>query len=165
MTAAELLRALHSAGVELEAAGDRLRYSAPAGVMTDALKREIREHKLALLAMLDAADDIAVPLTPAQQSFWLLEQLNPGSKASGEQFVMLLHGALDADALRAAWHALLDRHPVLRIRLETADGEIRQRPVAPGADSFAIVAENPGRGETSQDLLARIADGRACPRF
>ena len=51
MSAAELLEALRTRGVELRAAGDRLRFRPVAAVTTDELEA-LRAHKAAVLALL-----------------------------------------------------------------------------------------------------------------
>ena len=50
-----LLHALRDAGVSLGVAGDRLRWTGPAGAMTPALLGELRERKAELLALLTPA--------------------------------------------------------------------------------------------------------------
>jgi hypothetical protein len=52
MTAARLLVCLRRRGAILQAAGDRLRVDAPIGVVTDADRAALAEHKAELLAML-----------------------------------------------------------------------------------------------------------------
>ncbi|MDJ0928353.1 MAG: amino acid adenylation domain-containing protein, partial [Gammaproteobacteria bacterium] len=120
---------LRSAGVEIWADGDRLRYRAPRG----ALDRDRRDQLLALkpelLSLLRDAGP--APLTWQQQSFWLLEQLNPGSTAANEQFVIRLSGLsgeLDIDRLQSAWHQLLTRHDALHCRIQHSAADIGQIP-------------------------------------
>ncbi len=134
MSAAELLRELAAAGVELSAVEGRLRYRAPTGVLTHELRERLKTHKEALLNALAVAADAPVPLAWSQQSFWLLEQLNPGSRAAGEQFLIRLSGNLDVPALCRAWTHLQNSHPVLRIRLQSSGDEVLQRPLPPIAE-------------------------------
>ncbi|MFW2404782.1 MAG: condensation domain-containing protein, partial [Gammaproteobacteria bacterium] len=70
--------------------------------------------------------EIDAPLSFQQQSFWLLEQLYPNAGGGNEQFVIPLHGALDASALASAWNALLERHEILRTCFRDNDSEVRQ---------------------------------------
>lgn len=57
MNAAPLIRELHAAGVTLSATGDRLHVEAPAGTVTDELRRRIADNKDALLTALRPAPD------------------------------------------------------------------------------------------------------------
>ncbi|MBI4506292.1 MAG: hypothetical protein HY691_12220 [Chloroflexi bacterium] len=59
MNPGALLADLRARGVELVAAGDRLRWRAPAGVLTDVDRATLREHKAALVAVLAAGDAVA----------------------------------------------------------------------------------------------------------
>ncbi|WP_179284031.1 non-ribosomal peptide synthetase [Bordetella genomosp. 10] len=82
----------------------------------------------------DADDDedieASYPLSQAQRQLWLLQQRHPASTAYNLCRVVRLTGPLDAEALQAAFDAVLRRHAILRSRfVETADG-VRQQPVA-----------------------------------
>ncbi len=61
-----------------------------------------------------AAGDGHLPLSPAQQGFWLLQSLDPASTAANEQFALFLDGPLDRGALAQAWRGVLARHEILR---------------------------------------------------
>lgn len=52
MTAATLLQTLHDRGVSLSVSGDRLRYNAPQGAMTEELAQALRTHKHEVMALL-----------------------------------------------------------------------------------------------------------------
>jgi amino acid adenylation domain-containing protein/non-ribosomal peptide synthase protein (TIGR01720 family) len=65
----------------------------------------------------------AVPLSPAQQRLWLLENLAPGSIEYNTGFGLRLSGALDVAALRSALAALIDRHESLRTSFHDLDGQ------------------------------------------
>lgn len=72
----------------------------------------------------------AVPATESQKEIWLAASIEPAaSLAYNESVTLELHGPLDANALRRALQAVLDRHEALRGTL-SADGE-----------QFCIVAE------------------------
>ena len=59
-----LLDELKRLGVVLTVEGDKLKYKAPAGVLTDELKAEIRAHKPALLALLGGQADAPAAADP-----------------------------------------------------------------------------------------------------
>ncbi|OLF05233.1 hypothetical protein BLA60_36860 [Actinophytocola xinjiangensis] len=100
---------------------------------------------------LPAADrDQPLPLSHGQRQMWFLNRLDP---ASGEYLVpvpLRLRGRLDAEALGAAWDALVARHEILRTRY-TLDG------VTP-----VQVIDPPGpAGVPLTDLSALTGDARA----
>ena len=66
--------------------------------------------------------DRALPLSPAQQRLWLIEQLTPGATEYNTGVALRLSGLLDLDALRAALDALAGRHESLRTTFHTVDG-------------------------------------------
>lgn len=57
MTPQELLAELDRRGVILTPVGDKLRYDAPAGVLTPDLKEAMRQHKADLLVLLRAREN------------------------------------------------------------------------------------------------------------
>ncbi|MFD3744428.1 amino acid adenylation domain-containing protein [Nocardia sp. NPDC058633] len=68
-----------------------------------------------------------IPLSLAQQRMWFLNQFDPGSVAYNIPMAVRLHGAIDAEALRAAVADLVARHETLRtIYPETDDGPVQQ---------------------------------------
>lgn len=56
----------------------------------------------------------AFPTTPAQQRFWVLDQLDPGSAAYTIPVAVRLCGTLDTVALRRALELVVERHEALR---------------------------------------------------
>ncbi|MCX4093065.1 non-ribosomal peptide synthetase [Nocardia sp. alder85J] len=63
-----------------------------------------------------------VPLSPAQQRMWVLNQIDPASTAYNIPLAVRLSGALDVPALRHAITDVLDRHETLRTRYPLHDG-------------------------------------------
>ena len=59
MTAVEVLTTLRGLGVTLTPWVDRLRVDAPEGTLTPALRAALREHKTALLDLLEAFEERA----------------------------------------------------------------------------------------------------------
>jgi amino acid adenylation domain-containing protein len=66
--------------------------------------------------------DRAPALSFAQERFWFLEQLNPGTAAYTMPIAVRLTGALDRSALERSLSALRQRHAVLRASFPSADG-------------------------------------------
>ena len=148
---ADLLAELKRLGIVLWAEGDRLRFKAPDGALTPALKARLQEEKPRLLRMLAAPDSRATTselppivrttggehqLSHAQERLWFLEQLLPGNPTYNMPYAYRLQGALDLEALRRAFTRILERHEILRTELFTLDGAAHGR-VAP-ADGFDV---------------------------
>jgi aspartate racemase len=128
MTLQLLLSRLRTLDVQLRVEDDRLRFTAPHGVMTPALRAEIaayREDLLAFLRELDAQaaappalvprpDGAEIPLSFGQQRLWFLQQLEPHSAAYHVPLAVCLRGALSPAALAASLRAVAARHEVLR---------------------------------------------------
>jgi thioester reductase-like protein len=65
-----------------------------------------------------------LPLSPAQQRMWFLEQLQPGTYHSYD--FQRLTGPIDADRLEAAFREIVRRHEALRTSFVSVDGVPRQ---------------------------------------
>jgi amino acid adenylation domain-containing protein/non-ribosomal peptide synthase protein (TIGR01720 family) len=140
----QLLRDLDAAGVTLSLAGDALRFAAPPGAVTPALRERLVAHKPALLellrggpaasqALVPAARPERLPLSFAQQRLWFLDRVGSGAAYNMPSYRRLV-GDLDARALERALGELIRRHESLRTTFHTdGDGEPFQR-VAPAAD-------------------------------
>jgi amino acid adenylation domain-containing protein len=62
------------------------------------------------------------PLSHGQRALWFLYLLDPESAAYNVPGVVTIEGELDAAALRRAFQAIVDRHPVLRSTFSTSQG-------------------------------------------
>ncbi|MEV6230121.1 amino acid adenylation domain-containing protein [Saccharopolyspora shandongensis] len=72
----------------------------------------------------------------AQQRFWFLHEMDPGQPTYNMPGVLWMRGVLDEDALDAALHAVLARHPVLLARFSAEDGPLTWTPGS--ADDFML---------------------------
>ncbi len=70
-------------------------------------------------------------VSPAQQQFWLLDQLVPGSPAYNIVDVVPLHGKYQAQALKRALKELVARHETLRTSFSEVGGQLMQTVAAP----------------------------------
>jgi aspartate racemase len=137
MTTRELLSYLRSVGVRLWADGDRLRYSAPQGILTPVLCTELAERKADILSFLRQAHLPAsstlppilpiprgqdLPLSFAQQRLWFLEQLQPGSAAYTMSAALRLKGLLNTTALEQSLCEIVRRHEIFRTTFSAVDG-------------------------------------------
>jgi len=155
MRAAALLAQLQSLNIEIWVEGDRLRYSAPQGVLTAELRDQIVAHKPELLALLSAAQPTppdaavrlqpierkgALPLSFAQERLWFLTQLDPSSSFYNDSVALRLRGALHQDALVQSCQELVQRHEVLRMKVVKLKGQPVQV-IAPEIDMPFVVRD------------------------
>ncbi|MFH6951479.1 condensation domain-containing protein, partial [Flavobacterium sp. FlaQc-51] len=82
------------------------------------------EHYVAI----GAADVMeSYPMSPSQERFWLLSQLEGGSLAYNMPAAVVFTGKIDADKLEESFRKLIARHEILRTNFKTDQwGENRQ---------------------------------------
>ncbi|AJX32018.1 non-ribosomal peptide synthetase [Burkholderia oklahomensis] len=104
--------------------------------------------------------DGVLPLSAAQRGLWFLWRAQPDSAAYNIPVALRLRGALDVDALAAAFAHAAARHPALRTRIVArADGAPGQR-IAPARDVALPVVDLGARPELA-DEPARLAAAAA----
>lgn len=133
----DLLLELDALGVKLSLEDGALRFRAPSGALTPALREEMGHHKPALLRLLQQQTGTAggftrgerparIPLSFSQRRLWFLDQAGTGSA-----YVMSWHrrvvGRLNLDTLERALTAVVDRHEALRTRFPSDAGEPYQQ--------------------------------------
>ncbi|MFI6893873.1 amino acid adenylation domain-containing protein [Streptomyces sp. NPDC050256] len=85
-----------------------------------------------------------LPLSHAQQRFWMAEQLDRGAADNMLVLAYLLDGPLDISTLCQALHDILVRHPVLRTAYPMRQGiPVQVVAPAPSADSILDLCELP----------------------
>ncbi|HEY3902099.1 MAG TPA: amino acid adenylation domain-containing protein [Chthoniobacter sp.] len=125
MIVEDLLSELKERDIQLWREGSRLRYSAPAGALTDALRGEITGQRASLLGHLPDMPGRPVILSFAQSRLWFHEQLLPGISAYHIPGAVRIRGDLNVAALQSSLKAVLDRHEVLRTAfLPTAEDAV-----------------------------------------
>lgn len=132
MNISDFVAELESLGIELWREKDRLCFRAPAGMMTETLKQQLRDHKPALLAYLpQEGDEQAIvcdregrldpfPLTETQQAWFVGRH---GAFAFGGlpcRGFLEVHfdTPVEPEALERALRQLIDRHDMLRVVIE-----------------------------------------------
>jgi amino acid adenylation domain-containing protein len=93
------------------------------------------------------SDVFVLPMSPAQQRLWFLDQMDPGTTMFNIPAAFRLHGALEPAAIERILTALVERHEVLRTTLTSVDTEPVQQvhpagPIAvPVSDLSALPAD------------------------
>jgi len=139
MSVATLITKLHDLGVRVRLDGGELKIKAPKGVLTKELQLELKASKADIIEFLSAAqsgdssasavikpapDGVVLLPSYSQQRLWFLDQLDPGNSVYNIPFVLRLGGALNTEAMQAAFNDLVARHDALRTRFVTdASGE------------------------------------------
>ncbi|WP_068776055.1 non-ribosomal peptide synthetase [Paenibacillus sp. FJAT-26967] len=74
-----------------------------------------------------AEERMVYPATSAQKRLFILEELHPGLLNYHLTFAVQVTGPLDIERFRAAWRALIERHPALRTSFYMEEGNVMQR--------------------------------------
>jgi amino acid adenylation domain-containing protein len=122
--AVQLLERLESLGVEMSCRAGQLHYAAPKGAIDDVLREQMRQHKAALMALLERGGrarkgDAArrtFAMSPLQQAYWIGETPLYGTACIPYLYSEYELEALSLDAFQAAVNELVWRHGALRLR-------------------------------------------------
>ncbi|MEM7350389.1 MAG: amino acid adenylation domain-containing protein, partial [Acidobacteriota bacterium] len=102
-----------------------------------------------------------LPLSFAQQRFWLLERLDPGSQAYHMPGSARLDGRLDRQALGRALAEIIHRHEVLRTTFREVDGQPVQGVAPTTPFSLPLIdlesLPTPARESEAARILDRLA--------
>ena len=172
MTAVDLLLRLRALDVTVALDGERLKVSAPAGGLDDAVRAELVAKKAELIAFLrqglqPAGDAVralprrqGVPLSFTQQRFWFFHNLVPDTSAYHVCFGLRFEGPLDTVALSRALDEVVRRQELLRTRFSAPEGHPVQT-VMPAAPVAVPVVDLSPLGEREKqarfEALAREA--------
>ncbi|MGC1781774.1 MAG: amino acid adenylation domain-containing protein [Acidobacteriaceae bacterium] len=137
----EFLGQLRSKNVSISVDGDALKCSAPQGILTAELRRELGERKPEILAFLRASQRDGqtgqpglsqieridrsgpLPLSLAQQRLWFLNQLDPSSSTYNIGMPLRMRGSLNIPALERSLIEIVQRHEDLRTTFIQVNGE------------------------------------------
>lgn len=117
MSVARTLREVKERGVELWFEGARLRFRAPKGTLSAEDRAWLSGQRDAVIGSLRAearACRDVHPLSYSQLALWFIQQQAPESAAYHISVPARVAGSIDFDALRQAFQALVDRHPMVR---------------------------------------------------
>ena len=139
LTSAELLALLGLKNIYLRARDENLVVNAPAGVLDDHLRAELRRRKADLLILLGTAKEASpkspllsvkrgarIPMTPTQQGMWLIDHFDPGNVAYNIPEAFLFSFSLDLEILQRSVDLLIARHEILRTGFHEEEGELYQ---------------------------------------
>ncbi len=168
MTVPELVAHLRRLDVRLHADGDRLRLSAPKGVLSDELREQLSARKAEILAWLGdhaGADSDASgreAMSFAQQRIWFMDQLSPGGFAYNITAGLRIEGPLDVAALERVLGEVIRRHEPLRTIFVAVDGQ--PVPVVQPAGVFRLpiidLESEPAARRESERRRRMIEEGR-----
>jgi amino acid adenylation domain-containing protein/non-ribosomal peptide synthase protein (TIGR01720 family) len=172
MTTRELLSQLLKLNIKLWLDGERLRYSAPQGVMNPELQAELAKHKAEIIVLLQGSTNLGdldspltvpaerpeqIPLSFAQQRLWFIDQLEPGNAAYNMFNAVRLRGALDVAALERGFNQVVQRHESLRTTFAAKDGQPFQV-IAPSLEiSLPVVDITTLSGAEQETEVQRLA--------
>lgn len=139
-TTFEFLTQLRSQGIHITAIDSQLKVKAPPGILTNAIKVELKSRKDELISFLDKATRSAscrtpikriarggeLPLSFAQKRLWILEQIEGESSTYNIFRAFWLWGKLDVAVLERCLNEIVCRHEMLRTRFTAVNGHPRQ---------------------------------------
>ncbi|MCM3039023.1 amino acid adenylation domain-containing protein [Paenibacillus motobuensis] len=99
-----------------------------------------------------AEERTVYPATSAQKRLFILEGLNPGLLNYHLPFAVQVKGPLDIERFRAAWRAMMERHPALRTSFYMEEGNVMQRIEQAVEPPLAVVD---GDGWLASELVLR----------
>lgn len=137
MNVVSLLNQLAKQDIRLWLEQGQLRYNAPEGAMTADIIQQLKAAKADIIQFLQQAENQqtvipevdrqqALPVSSAQQRFWLLQQLDPSSSAFHIHTALEIKGALDAALLEQACLAVIQNQAILRTRYYQQQGKLYQ---------------------------------------
>ncbi|MCW8928794.1 MAG: amino acid adenylation domain-containing protein, partial [Gammaproteobacteria bacterium] len=138
-----LLSRLKQAGIRIALGdNDKLKIRAPKGALTDEFKRDLKQFKDDIIALLKAQESNrnsnssdthdksfvsnssnAFPLSFTQERLWFLDQLEGASNLYNMPGLFKLTGKIHLDKLTFAFKQIIQRHDVLRTHFLTKKGK------------------------------------------
>lgn len=161
-------------GVKLNVVEGALKVHAPKGALSPTLQTKIRENKHALITLLvnknphlpypqqisKRAPSQVAPLSPVQQSYWFLHQLEEGQAATYNiTAATKVSGAFNIHAFERSMQCIVDRHEALRTNFRTIDGELVQV-ISPRSLSIESIANIEGTDNTQRNS-PQVRDSQA----
>src|SRR5580765_8208861 len=141
MSCAELLLELKNLGARVWLEDDHLRIAAPQGVLTDEIRRELKDRRSELLDWLKRQNTLRharpvlgvrttpgkLPLSYGQQRLWFLYRMEGAGGTYNIPLGLRLEGELDGEALEQALGDVVERHEALRTVFPEEEGVAYQK--------------------------------------
>ncbi|MBZ5520986.1 MAG: amino acid adenylation domain-containing protein [Acidobacteriia bacterium] len=171
MSCAGLLVQLHDLGARLWLEDGRLQVSAPRGVLTEDLRRELKAHRDEIREWLarhgnGGRPELAprvrperLPLSYAQQRLWFLYRMEGASATYNIPLALRLDGGLDATALEQALADVVERHESLRTVFPEQDGVPYQKVLSIDDAAPKLLVEHCSEEELTERLMIAAATG------
>lgn len=166
MSVIELIQQLDQQNIRLWLEDGQLRFSAPKGGMSDALRNQLRHHKAAIIEFLSSNQKLegepihtvdstqSHVLSYAQERIWFLHQLGQNSDALHLQHLFEIRGNLDKQRLLNALNTVVQRHNILRTAYQQTGTGTRQNVLAAKAFTLnEIQAPKAGWSENKLNTL------------
>ncbi|MCJ8273674.1 MAG: condensation domain-containing protein, partial [Psychrosphaera sp.] len=133
MMAKKLLESCWKKGIKLSLngeSGESLTFTAPEGVMNESIIEQIKDHKPALLTLLQQQPDYfnVRPLSANEQALWFLYRLDPNSVAYNMAYAIELKNNYSDDTIKAVFSQLMQAHPNLCRNYIECKGEREGQP-------------------------------------
>ena len=134
----EFLSYLRSLGVRLDVNEGQLRCNASPGILTSALRQEIAERKIEIIAFLQQTSQVTdsshsliksvsrtgyLSLSYGQEMMWFWFQLIPENPLYNWQVSLQLEGLLNVQVLEKSFNEIIRRHENLRTTFTARDGK------------------------------------------
>ena len=173
-TTLELLEELRKLDIRLWAEGDQLKFSAPKGVMTPALREQVSRLKTELLELVRLSQapsptlllpiepvsrEQAIPVSFAQQRFWFLDHYETESSTYNISAPLRLSGKLHREALERSIQVMIDRHESFRTTFQEHEGHGVQV-IAPALKLSFPVIDLSGEAASTRDQRVRVLVGQ-----
>jgi amino acid adenylation domain-containing protein len=137
LTVEQLLERLQTLDIHISLEGDHLKCSAPKGVFTREIGRDIEERKPEIIRLLRESSATApellhdttessAPLSYGQERLWFLQKLEPGSTAYNLTAHLRLRARVERVAFEYALRQLLLRHAILHTTFPEMNGHCVQ---------------------------------------
>ncbi len=172
ITVFEFLSLLNSLDIKVWIENDQLRYRAPKGAMTPAIKQELMERKQEILSCLQEVKtenklafepilpvdrDSHLHLSFSQQRLWFLHQLDKQNPFYNGSVQLQITGALNIVALEQSFNEIIRRHEALRTVFPTVDGLAVQKIIPTLTISIQVLdVEGLEEGEIQQLVTKEI---------
>ncbi|MCB0644717.1 MAG: hypothetical protein KDC44_23895, partial [Phaeodactylibacter sp.] len=167
LTLKQTLNELIRSGFHFETAQDKLLIKGDLSALSEAQKQFLREHKAAIIQLIENQTAKALPIRPmdskaprllsySQQGLWLLDKINSGSQQYNITSAFRLAGELDEAALQQTFYTILERHESLRSSFSVNAGGQPVQSVQ-SAEHFQLLKEtlNPVNGDLEAQVVER----------